>query len=392
MTSEIIIVNKNAIVMAADSAVTVGGSKTYTGVNKLFMLSNNPPMGIMIFGAADFENIPMETLIKEYNKKTDFNEKNDIISIKDDFLEFLGKNTPNSDFESKIKYKLNSFKEIIIPIMKQLDDSSLVEVLESRTKKDLPSFLKDYDEIINDMDMEFKEMIPENIKEEYHDEIILLLKNIFITFLLKTGTGIVIAGFNEKDMFPSIVNFNLIMNNNGKIEIDDYNELFNFNGNKIMPFAQQDVINTFLKGINSNMSNAIVNYFNNYIDKYLEELRIEFNSDNKIKKESHQSINEVLNKFDKTNDKRASDFEKDIDNLKKNFYNEMLESIGSLPKKELANMAESLIHITSLKRKLDSDLETVGGDIDVAIISKGDGFIWIKRKNYYDINLNPHIS
>ena len=392
MTSEIIIVNKNAIVMAADSAVTVGGSKTYTGVNKLFMLSNNPPMGIMIFGAADFENIPMETLIKEYHKKTDFNEKNDIISIKDDFLEFLGKNTPNSDFESKIKYKLNSFKEIIIPIMKQLDDSSLVEVLESRTKKDLPSFLKDYDEIINDMDMEFKEMIPENIKEEYHDEIILLLKNIFITFLLKTGTGIVIAGFNEKDMFPSIVNFNLIMNNNGKIEIDDYNELFNFNGNKIMPFAQQDVINTFLKGINSNMSNAIVNYFNNYIDKYLEELRIEFNSDNKIKKESHQSINEVLNKFDKTNDKRASDFEKDIDNLKKNFYNEMLESIGSLPKKELANMAESLIHITSLKRKLDSDLETVGGDIDVAIISKGDGFIWIKRKNYYDINLNPHIS
>ena len=307
-------------------------------------------------------------------------------------MEFLGKNTPNSDFESKIKYKLNSFKEIIIPIMKQLDDSSLVEVLESRTKKDLPSFLKDYDEIINDMDMEFKEMIPENIKEEYHDEIILLLKNIFITFLLKTGTGIVIAGFNEKDMFPSIVNFNLIMNNNGKIEIDDYNELFNFNGNKIMPFAQQDVINTFLKGINSNMSNAIVNYFNNYIDKYLEELRIEFNSDNKIKKESHQSINEVLNKFDKTNDKRASDFEKDIDNLKKNFYNEMLESIGSLPKKELANMAESLIHITSLKRKLDSDLETVGGDIDVAIISKGDGFIWIKRKNYYDINLNPHIS
>ena len=240
--------------------------------------------------------------------------------------------------------------------------------------------------------MEFKEMIPENIKEEYHDEIILLLKNIFITFLLKTGTGIVIAGFNEKDMFPSIVNFNLIMNNNGKIEIDDYNELFNFNGNKIMPFAQQDVINTFLKGINSNMSNAIVNYFNNYIDKYLEELRIEFNSDNKIKKESHQSINEVLNKFDKTNDKRASDFEKDIDNLKKNFYNEILESIGSLPKKELANMAESLIHITSLKRKLDSDLETVGGDIDVAIISKGDGFIWIKRKNYYDINLNPHIS
>lgn len=71
MTSEILIMNKNAIVMAADSAVTVEGSKTYNGVNKLFMLSNDPPMGIMIFGAAYFESIPMETLIKEYRKKTD---------------------------------------------------------------------------------------------------------------------------------------------------------------------------------------------------------------------------------------------------------------------------------------------------------------------------------
>ena len=30
MTSEILSMNKNAIVMAADSAVTVGNSKTYT--------------------------------------------------------------------------------------------------------------------------------------------------------------------------------------------------------------------------------------------------------------------------------------------------------------------------------------------------------------------------
>ena len=36
------------------------------------------------------------------------------------------------------------------------------------------------------------------------------------------------------------------------------------------------------------------------------------------------------------------------------------------------------------------DSETVGGPIDVAVISKGDGFIWIKRKHYFDPKLNPH--
>ena len=26
----------------------------------------------------------------------------------------------------------------------------------------------------------------------------------------------------------------------------------------------------------------------------------------------------------------------------------------------------------------------VGGPVDVAVISKGDGFVWIRRKNYFD--------
>ncbi len=34
--------------------------------------------------------------------------------------------------------------------------------------------------------------------------------------------------------------------------------------------------------------------------------------------------------------------------------------------------------------------ETVGGPIDVVVISKGDGFVWIKRKHYFKPELNPH--
>ena len=32
--------------------------------------------------------------------------------------------------------------------------------------------------------------------------------------------------------------------------------------------------------------------------------------------------------------------------------------------------------------------ESVSGPIDVAVISKGDGFVWIKRKQYFDPQLN----
>jgi hypothetical protein len=53
-------------------------------------------------------------------------------------------------------------------------------------------------------------------------------------------------------------------------------------------------------------------------------------------------------------------------------------------------MAESLINLTCLRKKISMDDETVGGMIDVAVISKGDGLIWIKRKHYFKPELNKH--
>lgn len=64
--------------------------------------------------------------------------------------------------------------------------------------------------------------------------------------------------------------------------------------------------------------------------------------------------------------------------------------VSHLPKDELAAMAETLINLTSFKRKVTMDAQTVGGPIDVAIISKKDGFVWVKRKHYFDRDLNPH--
>lgn len=61
-----------------------------------------------------------------------------------------------------------------------------------------------------------------------------------------------------------------------------------------------------------------------------------------------------------------------------------------LSKDELAAMAETLVNLTSFKRKITIGSETVGGPIDVAVISKGDGFVWIKRKHYFKPELNPH--
>jgi hypothetical protein len=69
-----------------------------------------------------------------------------------------------------------------------------------------------------------------------------------------------------------------------------------------------------------------------------------------------------------------------------------MDMIAVLPKDELAKLAESLVDLTSLHRRVARDLETVGGPIDVALISKADGFIWVKRKHYFNLEMNRHFE
>jgi len=76
------------------------------------------------------------------------------------------------------------------------------------------------------------------------------------------------------------------------------------------------------------------------------------------------------------------------DMIEEKFSAPVVNTVASLPKEELAAMAEALINLTSIKRRMSSQTETVGGPIDVAVISKGDGFIWIKRKHYFSHELN----
>ena len=66
----------------------------------------------------------------------------------------------------------------------------------------------------------------------------------------------------------------------------------------------------------------------------------------------------------------------------------VVDTVRALPKNELAEMAETLVNLTSFRQRMSPDAETVGGPVDVAVISKGDGFIWIKRKHYFQAELN----
>lgn len=364
--------------MAADSAVTTY-NKAYTGVNKLFRLSKNPPMGIMICGKAKFVNLPLETLIKEYSKKTDFKNLKDIINIKEDFIRYLREVTPIQSPYQMIKYDLDLFEYFIEKEQKESSKEEFENFLYSYSHSKIFYFLNNNSKFNARI-----EKILLNITQDNPNITSNLLKKCFCNFLLGNSTQIIIAGFNEKDMFPSYIAFNLLGNLTEDIIWQDNECRLNYNGEAIVPFAQKDVITTFLTGIDENIIYGFLNYFSKFIDEYLTKLKKSIQLINI----NNENLPKALKEIENMKYKQINEFISNIIKMKEENYTPILQSIESMPHDELADMCESLIKITSLKRKISSDLESVGEPIDIAIITKGDGFVWKNNKNYSTIELN----
>ena len=94
MTAEIAVMNRMGVALSADSAVTIGesGNKIYTSAEKLFQLSEVAPVGVMIYGNAEYAQLPWETIIKAYRRKLGKDVRSTIAEYCDDFTKFLRDN------------------------------------------------------------------------------------------------------------------------------------------------------------------------------------------------------------------------------------------------------------------------------------------------------------
>ncbi len=144
------------------------------------------------------------------------------------------------------------------------------------------------------------------------------------------------------------------------------------------------MVDTFMEGIDPDYriieESYLTQIFNNYAGIVIESMRKYSDKERKRLKEKLMIVtNELL-----------IDINKKFEDYREEKHIRPVTSVVSmLPKDELAAMAEALVSLTSFKRKVTMGSETVGGPIDVAVISKGDGFVWIKRKHYFKAELNP---
>ena len=65
----------------------------------------------------------------------------------------------------------------------------------------------------------------------------------------------------------------------------------------------------------------------------------------------------------------------------KSFVSPMLDTISVLPRADMIRMAESLVEVQALRAASSADLPSVGGPIDLVLITRDEGVQWVRRKD-----------
>jgi hypothetical protein len=429
MTAEVAVMNKKAVALAADSAVS-SGDKIYNSANKLFALSKYEPVGVMIYNYAEFMGVPWETIIKVYREQKLGDQRFDTVQeYADHFLEYLRRENTVLFPESHVKDHLSAHfmricygvisdiqKDILQTLYQAVSDEGEVTIEErnstisrvianhynewkdkssplSITYRDIVETIPHYEEIATHV---VDDVLEELVGSE--DNTRKLKKICYFSAVkeLHDHSGIVFAGFGACQAFPALVSYEV------EAVFRQYDEEGNITDSllkcidgehaeaedAIVPFAQGDMVYRFTLGVDPSFEFSAKQYVERLFGHYAEAV-IESVSEHPEIDLDTEILDELAGELREQGENRKDEFNERINKWKRTkFADPIMSTLGKLPKDELAVMAETLVNLTSFKKRVSDEEETVGGPIDVAVISKGDGFIWMNRKHYFDADKN----
>lgn len=422
MTAVVGILNKHAVAIAADSAVTIGGNggrKIFNKANKVFTLSKQHPVGIMIYNSASFMTTPWETIIKVYRKQLGDTSFSTLKEYEQNFISFLRAKNFYTDAGMQTAFLENFSLDVINSIINDivLQNRGLIENPSPESRQQFLTILEgQLDDLIShwggltefcpefldytiEMFIVYSEQIFARINQLRFTEngivispqLLEKMKIVVYSILrakeeLTNFTGLIFTGFGEDEIYPQLIpiNISIVVDNRLRFYVNENRaaSISNSNNGAVCSFAQTDVINTILTGIDPSLDNIYLNNFDALFKRYNQAIIDSIGDTNPLLTEQIQNLDTtaIVNEFRELNQQIK----------RENHIMPLMNAVSNLAKEDLSEMAESLIYLTYLKRRITFAEESVGGPVDVAVISKGDGFVWIKRKHYFRPELNQH--
>lgn len=427
MTTEIAIINRLGVALATDSAVTIssgGRTKVWDTADKLFELSARHPIAVMINGNMDFLGVPWEILVKSFRKSQGDAHRQSVELWMNEFLEWVGKHPAISE-DANRKYILQKIDDSI----NRLQQSVAASLYDAMYRKDIsrrrasqPDIselllqeihkqLTDLEKVPRAVRLEgvtieqvqegYAELVEQRLEERFPsspahkltDGETEALKTLLALALLSStpsdlGTGLVFAGYGD-GAFPSVHAVEVDGKVLGKLKFACIaSEAVNGSDGqgRVVSFAQTDVIERLLGGADPRFVEKTSDFIRLAVTRVGDAVETAL----RAKRTSKRALLERQRLVAEIAELVATEYQTEAaENLRREFEREFDRMVALMPKQELIELAEALVSITAVERKASSDEGTVGGPIDVALITRHEGFVWIKRKHHFDKDLNP---
>jgi len=416
MTAEIAILNRSSVTLAADSAMTltIGGRRKVYTTDKIFELSEKDPIGLMIYNNLEFMGAPLDVLIKQFRASSHCTSFSGVTEAATCFFSYLASAWPHSaelqqqhakqllysvyarvyqKFQQTIGEAFRSQKRVgtgrffyvlkncVEERIKEFETLPVADCFTDVSEGEIEGF---YYDVLNDViNRAFRLPLDKSEFAIFRRLGVLALHRDSFSSLL---TGMIFAGYGRDEVFPSLRAYHVdgIMAGRLKVKLsDEFTTSREKVSAKIIPFAQREVVDRFLVGIDPSLETGIRNYFEKAESRTAAELFTGVSSlDTKTKRQILANLKGSLGVA-------VSEFDTGfLQPTKKSYSQQTEDMVLFMAKQESAHLAEALVNITSLKRKYSPDEESVAGPIDVAVISRSDGFVWVKRKHYFPSELN----
>lgn len=422
MTSEVVVMNRLGIALASDSAasVYVGARPKVYQANKLFMLSNHHPVGAMVYNNSSLLGVPWETILKMFRARLGARGFPTLEEYSLELLGFLSNNQHLFPTAIQKRYFLHLVEKLFEGINAGVDAEFIrrsresdgeghvleADVLGEVIGKSLDKWRKQKDisqtcfgvddlggQLVGDASGEIIALVQKAFPAAGGDLVTQLyeLAKLVVNkeeILQESLSGIVIAGYGNDEYFPVMDQIEL-----GEVFLDKpkFNRIETLRisddtPSVIKPFAQSDVVRTFLDGISPAFVKKVITEVAKIMLQVPQEVIDAMPGVSRHRKAAYKQ------KVDAVSEEAiVSVARKLVDFRESKHLQPILQSIEFLPKDELAHAASSLVNLSSFQKRMSMiEDETVGGPIDVAVISKGDGFVWIDRKHYFKPELNQH--
>ncbi|MYF30047.1 MAG: hypothetical protein F4029_08380 [Gammaproteobacteria bacterium] len=420
MTTEVVVMNRAGVALAADSAVTVDmgqSSKVRDSALKVFMLSKYRPVGVMVYNNASLLGVPLETAIKLFRKELGRTGHANLENYGDALVDFLENHRRLFPEVAQDRYFVAAleveYERIADLVEKALasgvygsggeEEQETAAETANRVVEERLAFWEGLDDadyykvdagdivgrnsgvvhgVIDRMFLGWTGLSDEARRHLYKIAENLVGKDYFPPDVF---TGLVIAGFGEDEHYPVVQHLQVggMYGNRLKVRPQTLHEVSDAVPSEVLSFAYRDMVDGFLDGI----SPAVFEHLGD-VAAFIREMPVRaLDGVAGIAPEAKEKAAEIILQ---ESSRKAAEFARNVLRGARARRGQIDQAVEMLSLKELAQVASTLVGLSSFEHQMSLDREMVGGPVDVAVVSKGDGFIWIDRKHYFPKELNNH--